>query len=157
VCKCVLLPPGDNPIAVNKYIISYINYYCYDISLGATLSSSTPVSWKDTAWNNYNMVKHKNFYTVYYASWYSVFIHSLTSYNTVLLSEINPPIIESEFWLHFCKRTPLAYILSHMNKIKFHLFLRRILILFSHPQIVLHIGLFLSKATRSLKSFTNFL
>ena len=23
VCKCVLLPPGDNPIAVNKYIISY--------------------------------------------------------------------------------------------------------------------------------------
>jgi len=22
VCKCVL-PPGDNPIAVNKYIISY--------------------------------------------------------------------------------------------------------------------------------------
>jgi len=23
VCKCVL-PPGDNPIAVNKYIISYI-------------------------------------------------------------------------------------------------------------------------------------
>jgi hypothetical protein len=21
VCKCVLLPPGDNPIAVNKYII----------------------------------------------------------------------------------------------------------------------------------------
>jgi hypothetical protein len=22
VCKCVLLPPGDNPIAVNKYIIS---------------------------------------------------------------------------------------------------------------------------------------
>ena len=25
VCKCVL-PPGDNPIAVNKYIISYIIY-----------------------------------------------------------------------------------------------------------------------------------
>jgi len=24
VCKCVL-PPGDNPIAVNKYVISYIN------------------------------------------------------------------------------------------------------------------------------------
>jgi len=24
VCKCVL-PPGDNPIAVNKYIISYHN------------------------------------------------------------------------------------------------------------------------------------
>ena len=23
VCKCALLPPGDNPIAVNKYIISY--------------------------------------------------------------------------------------------------------------------------------------
>ena len=23
VCKCVLLPPGDNPNAVNKYIISY--------------------------------------------------------------------------------------------------------------------------------------
>jgi len=23
VCKCVL-PPGDNPIAVNKYIISFI-------------------------------------------------------------------------------------------------------------------------------------
>jgi len=23
VCKCVLLPPGDSPIAVNKYIISY--------------------------------------------------------------------------------------------------------------------------------------
>ena len=23
VCKCVLLPPGDNPTAVNKYIISY--------------------------------------------------------------------------------------------------------------------------------------
>ena len=22
VCKCILLPPGDNPIAVNKYIIS---------------------------------------------------------------------------------------------------------------------------------------
>jgi hypothetical protein len=28
VCKCVL-PPGDNPIAVNKYIISYrITYLC---------------------------------------------------------------------------------------------------------------------------------
>jgi hypothetical protein len=25
VYKCVLLPPGDNPIAVNIYIISYIN------------------------------------------------------------------------------------------------------------------------------------
>jgi len=25
VCKCVL-PPGDNPVAVNKYIISYIIY-----------------------------------------------------------------------------------------------------------------------------------
>ena len=25
VCKCVL-PPGDNPIAVNKYIISYHNF-----------------------------------------------------------------------------------------------------------------------------------
>ena len=24
VCKCVL-PPGDNPVAVNKYIISYFN------------------------------------------------------------------------------------------------------------------------------------
>jgi len=24
VCKCVL-PPGDNPIAVNKYIISYLD------------------------------------------------------------------------------------------------------------------------------------
>ena len=24
VCKCVLLPPGDNPLAVNKYIISYL-------------------------------------------------------------------------------------------------------------------------------------
>ena len=23
VCKCALLPPGDNSIAVNKYIISY--------------------------------------------------------------------------------------------------------------------------------------
>jgi len=23
VCKCVLLPPGVNPIAVKKYIISY--------------------------------------------------------------------------------------------------------------------------------------
>ena len=33
VCKCVL-PPGDNPIAVNKYITSYYNnnyyYYYYD-------------------------------------------------------------------------------------------------------------------------------
>jgi heme/copper-type cytochrome/quinol oxidase subunit 1 len=27
VCKCVLLPPGDNPIAV-KYIISYIIIFC---------------------------------------------------------------------------------------------------------------------------------
>jgi hypothetical protein len=27
VCKCVL-PPGDNPIAVNKYIIYYINEVC---------------------------------------------------------------------------------------------------------------------------------
>jgi len=27
VCKCVLLPPGDNPIAVNKYIISYTIQY----------------------------------------------------------------------------------------------------------------------------------
>jgi hypothetical protein len=27
VCKCVL-PPGDNPIAVNKYIISLIVDYC---------------------------------------------------------------------------------------------------------------------------------
>jgi hypothetical protein len=26
VCKCVL-PPGDNPTAVNKYIISYISSY----------------------------------------------------------------------------------------------------------------------------------
>jgi len=26
VCKCVL-PPGDNPIAVTKYIISYIIYH----------------------------------------------------------------------------------------------------------------------------------
>jgi len=26
VCKCVL-PPGDNPIAVNKYIISYDGMY----------------------------------------------------------------------------------------------------------------------------------
>jgi hypothetical protein len=26
VCKCVL-PPGDNPIAVNKYIIPYIVSY----------------------------------------------------------------------------------------------------------------------------------
>ena len=25
VCKGVLLPPGDNPIAVNKYIIYHIN------------------------------------------------------------------------------------------------------------------------------------
>ena len=25
VCKCVL-PPGDNPIAVNKYIISYLDH-----------------------------------------------------------------------------------------------------------------------------------
>jgi len=25
VCKCVL-PPGNNPIAVNKYIISYHNF-----------------------------------------------------------------------------------------------------------------------------------
>ena len=29
VCKCVL-PPGDNPIAVNKYIISYTIEYYYD-------------------------------------------------------------------------------------------------------------------------------
>jgi hypothetical protein len=28
VCKCVL-PPGDNPIAVNKYIIIYYYYYYY--------------------------------------------------------------------------------------------------------------------------------
>ena len=27
VCKCVLLPPGDNPIAVNKYIIYHIILY----------------------------------------------------------------------------------------------------------------------------------
>ena len=27
VCKCVL-PPGDNPIVVNKYIISYIIAIC---------------------------------------------------------------------------------------------------------------------------------
>ena len=26
VCKCVLLPPGDNPIAVNKYIISVLTF-----------------------------------------------------------------------------------------------------------------------------------
>ena len=26
VCKCVL-PPGDNPVAVNKYIISYQDMY----------------------------------------------------------------------------------------------------------------------------------
>jgi len=28
VCKCVL-PPGDNPTAVNKYIISYLTYSIY--------------------------------------------------------------------------------------------------------------------------------
>jgi len=28
VCKCVL-PPGDNPIAVNKYIISYIIFFAF--------------------------------------------------------------------------------------------------------------------------------
>jgi hypothetical protein len=28
VCKCVLLPPGDNPIAVNKYIVSYQHFPC---------------------------------------------------------------------------------------------------------------------------------
>ena len=27
VCKCVL-PPGDNPIPVNKYIISYVGHLC---------------------------------------------------------------------------------------------------------------------------------
>jgi hypothetical protein len=31
VCKCVL-PPGDYPIAVNKYIVSYIIYHIYIIS-----------------------------------------------------------------------------------------------------------------------------
>jgi len=30
VCKCVL-PPGDNPIAVNKYIISYHHIILYHI------------------------------------------------------------------------------------------------------------------------------
>ena len=29
----VLLPPGDNPFAVNKYIISYINKVVFDITL----------------------------------------------------------------------------------------------------------------------------
>jgi hypothetical protein len=33
VCKCVL-PPGDNPIAVNKYIISSINgWKCFGLLL----------------------------------------------------------------------------------------------------------------------------
>jgi len=31
VCKCVL-PPGDNPIAVNKYIISYVINLCIYVS-----------------------------------------------------------------------------------------------------------------------------
>ena len=29
LCKCVLLPPGDNPIAVNKYIVSYQGCQAY--------------------------------------------------------------------------------------------------------------------------------
>ena len=42
VCVYVLLPPGDNPIAVNKYIISYhiLQYYRgsqYSVIFAATL------------------------------------------------------------------------------------------------------------------------
>jgi len=39
VCKCVL-PPGDNPIAVNKYIISY-NIYLLNFKRHATLYIET--------------------------------------------------------------------------------------------------------------------
>jgi hypothetical protein len=38
VCKCVL-PPGDNPIAVNIYVISYYYYYYYSYSLSSRLLS----------------------------------------------------------------------------------------------------------------------
>jgi hypothetical protein len=45
VCECVLLPPGDNPIAVNKYIISsyHINVMAYK-----TLYSACAHSFKST-------------------------------------------------------------------------------------------------------------
>jgi hypothetical protein len=35
---CIVLPPGDNPIAVNKYIISYHNH-CIDIYCQMFLST----------------------------------------------------------------------------------------------------------------------
>jgi hypothetical protein len=48
VCKCVL-PPGDNPIAVNKYIIYHIIYAClseakasHSQRIWAEVSSITP-------------------------------------------------------------------------------------------------------------------
>jgi len=85
--------------------------------LCATVNPSTLPFCKDTSWNNYYMVKHTYFSTGYYANWYSVFTHSLTSFTTILFYEINSPFIESQFWFRFCKRTPLAYILCHMNKI----------------------------------------
>jgi hypothetical protein len=37
-CKCVL-PPGDNPIVVNKYIISYIIFDIGDIYLYMSIKS----------------------------------------------------------------------------------------------------------------------
>jgi hypothetical protein len=43
VCKCVL-PPGDNPIAVNKYIISYL------YSLFVYIEHSGDESPKDKEW-----------------------------------------------------------------------------------------------------------
>ena len=39
MCKCALLSPGDNPIAVNKYIISYpISYKRLEVSTAVFLA-----------------------------------------------------------------------------------------------------------------------
>ena len=37
MCKCVL-PPGDNPIAINKYIISYHQFPVVSLDFSVTYS-----------------------------------------------------------------------------------------------------------------------
>jgi hypothetical protein len=44
VCKCVL-PPGDNPIAVNKYIILYYTTTSHSSNNGITFATILSLTW----------------------------------------------------------------------------------------------------------------
>ena len=48
VCKCVL-PPGDNPIAVNKYIISHHIISCHNIKMYLQEVGCGGMDWIDVA------------------------------------------------------------------------------------------------------------